>query len=177
MTLQASGPISIQDLKDEWQTTANDLMSYYRGGGIVQNQSPNLGIPTSGPISLADFYGAENVNAADVTPSNGWFNPVSGASPQNSNIITISGITAPIQLYYTITGNTPLVSANIAGAGFSGWSSGGPGSNTITVSNGQTLQLQFAAFTTSSGSINIYNDSDGDTFLAGVSWSLTAGKG
>ena len=44
MTLQSSGPISIDDLKNEWQTSANDLLSYYRGGGIVQDVSPNLGI-------------------------------------------------------------------------------------------------------------------------------------
>lgn len=176
MTLQTSGPISIDDLKNEWQTTANDLMSYYRGGGIVQNQAPNLGIPTSGPISLADFYGAENVNAADVTPSNTWWNNISGASPQTSNIVTVAGITGPIALYYTGTGGGIILLYSINGGAWTGWSTGGPGSNTVTLNNGDQIQLQFSAFTTSSGSLSFYNDTDNDTFLVGVSWSLTAGK-
>jgi hypothetical protein len=176
MTLQSSGPISIDDLKNEWQTSANDLFSYYRGGGIVQDQAPNLGIPTSGAISLEDFYGASNVNPADVTPSNSWFNNVSGASPQTTNTVTIAGIDTSIDLYYTVSGATPVLQYSLNGGAYTGWTDGGPGSNTITVNNGDTLTLRFSAFSTSNGDISIYNDSDGDAFLAGVSWSLTAGK-
>lgn len=36
------------------------LLSLYRGGGIVPNTIANTNIPTSGPISFTDFYGASS---------------------------------------------------------------------------------------------------------------------
>lgn len=59
MALPSSGEISIADLKTEFGSTANNLGAYYRGGGIVPDIAANSGVPTSGSISLADFYGAQ----------------------------------------------------------------------------------------------------------------------
>jgi hypothetical protein len=173
MTLQSSGPISINDLKTEFTSSANDLLSYYRGGGIVPDTGANSGVPTSGAISLEDFYGAEGT-AFDVTPSNSWWNNISGASPQTTNTVTISGIDTDIDIYYTTSGDTALVQVNIAGGGYTGWSPGV--GNAITVSNGDTIVMQYSAFTTGSGTHTFYNDTDGDALLVGLSWSLTAGK-
>jgi hypothetical protein len=59
MPIQLSGVISIQDLVTEFGGTApHSLNAYYRGGPLVPNVSINNAIPTSGPISLNQFYGA-----------------------------------------------------------------------------------------------------------------------
>lgn len=60
MALQASGQISIGDLKTEFTGPAESAMSdYYRGGSFVPDTGPNAGVPTSGEIQLTDFYSAE----------------------------------------------------------------------------------------------------------------------
>lgn len=60
MTLQSSGQISIYDIKAEFNGTSNKLRDYYRGGAFVPDIPQNANIPTSGAISLFDFYGATN---------------------------------------------------------------------------------------------------------------------
>ena len=59
MALQSSGAISIDDIVDEFGGTSPDgLDEYYRGGTYVPDTATNSGVPTSGAISLEDFYGA-----------------------------------------------------------------------------------------------------------------------
>jgi len=59
MALQGSGAISIGNLATEFGGGApHSLTEYYRGGGLVPNTSQNNGVPTSGAISLTNFYGA-----------------------------------------------------------------------------------------------------------------------
>ena len=61
MTLQSSGAISINDLVGEYGGSAPHSMNeYYKGGGLVGNHSNNPNVPTSGTISLNNFYGANN---------------------------------------------------------------------------------------------------------------------
>ena len=81
MALQSSGAISIDDIVAEFGGSAPDgLTEYYRGGTYVPDTGANSGVPTSGAISLEDFYGASAVtivaafdqsvyNAEDSTPS------------------------------------------------------------------------------------------------------------
>ena len=59
MTIQDSGSISMTDVCTEFDVDkATPLNKLYRGGGIVTDSSANSKIPTSGSISLKDFYGA-----------------------------------------------------------------------------------------------------------------------
>ena len=60
MTLPASGPISLNDLALEFGYFGADqrLGDYYRGGARVPNIAANAAVPTSGVISLSNFYGA-----------------------------------------------------------------------------------------------------------------------
>jgi len=59
MTLQSSGPISLQNLQDEFGGSAPiSLSEYYRGGGLVPNTGINVNVPISGSISLQNFYSA-----------------------------------------------------------------------------------------------------------------------
>lgn len=61
MAIKTSGPISIQDIVNEFGgNTPHSLNEYYRGGGLVPDVSLNNNVPTSGTISLEDFYGATN---------------------------------------------------------------------------------------------------------------------
>jgi len=61
MALPVSGPLSINDIVGEFGGTApHSLSEYYRGGGLVPNIAANSSIPTSGTISIGNFYGAQN---------------------------------------------------------------------------------------------------------------------
>ncbi len=66
MTLPSSGAISINSLVGEYGGSAPHSMSeYYRGGGLVANHSNNGNVPTSGTISLSNFYGQNNTPPTD----------------------------------------------------------------------------------------------------------------
>lgn len=59
MAIKASGTLSIQDIVDEFGgTEPHSLNEYYRGGDNVSDNSYNQDIPTTGEISLGDFYSA-----------------------------------------------------------------------------------------------------------------------
>ena len=59
MALQSSGAISLNDIQTEFGGTNPISMSeYYRGGSFVTDN--NTGVPTSGTISINNFYGAVN---------------------------------------------------------------------------------------------------------------------
>ena len=61
MALPSSGTISINDIATEFGgTVPHSLSEYYRGGGLVPNIAANSSVPTSGTISISNFYGAQN---------------------------------------------------------------------------------------------------------------------
>lgn len=60
MALQSSGQISLANLATEFGDTApHSLSEFYRNGGKVNDVPANANVPTSGPIGLANFYGAQ----------------------------------------------------------------------------------------------------------------------
>ena len=62
MALQSSGTISLANVQSEFGGSNPISMSeYYRGGSEVPNVSINNSIPTSGAISLSNFYGGTNL--------------------------------------------------------------------------------------------------------------------
>lgn len=66
MTLPSSGAISINSLVGEYGGSgSHSLSEYYRGGSFVANHSNNSSVPTSGTISLSNFYGQSNTNPVD----------------------------------------------------------------------------------------------------------------
>jgi hypothetical protein len=63
MPLQSSGTIKISELATEFNDlTPNSLSEFYRAGGKVPDIAANSGVPTSGAISLSDFYGTQATN-------------------------------------------------------------------------------------------------------------------
>ena len=68
MTIVSSGAISINSLVSEYGGSApHSLSEYYRGGWLVANHSNNGNVPTSGTISLSNFYGANNQSPTNLT--------------------------------------------------------------------------------------------------------------
>ena len=71
MPVPSSGIISIQDLIDEFGGTgAVKLSDYYSGGSLVPAGTTNVDgdvIPTSGQVSLSDYYGATAVYIPDAS--------------------------------------------------------------------------------------------------------------
>ena len=69
MALQSSGQISIVDIVNEFGGAApHNLTEYYRGGAYVPDgPAGNASIPTSGQITLKDFYGAASGIVVTVT--------------------------------------------------------------------------------------------------------------
>lgn len=166
--LQSSGTITLLDIQTEFGgSNPISINEYYRGGGLVPNISINNSIPTSGQISLSDFYGA---TAADIIPNSvNWAdmnltrnNPAFPlfAFTANTNSQTISGINENITLgvnislalfddFYGFNGNIYL-QRNVNGAGWFSFSSlqqngddqveGNIG--TFSVSNSQTVAFR-----------------------------------
>lgn len=63
MTLPASGPISLLQIQNEFTTppaaSTKNLLNYRRAAGIVPDSPTNAHIPTTSPISLLQFHGAQ----------------------------------------------------------------------------------------------------------------------
>lgn len=69
MAIKPSGPIGLgTDLPAEFGGTAPfSLSQYYRGGGRVPDAPQNAAVPTSGTISLGEFYNTINVLTLTIT--------------------------------------------------------------------------------------------------------------
>lgn len=171
MALQASGTISISDIATEFGGTApHSLSEYYRGGGLVPDTGTNSGVPTSGAISLSDFYGAEA--SADVTPNTlSWTGGIGLGPADEVSTASISGITASITL--SITDNMS------GGAGTLTWRKNAESytaiTNTLTVSDGDTVTLNWngpdIGSTAFNGSINVVNNTDSSAVLSTITVS------
>lgn len=94
MALQSSGAISLSDIQNEFGgNNPISLSEYYRGGSYVTDN--NTGVPTSGGISIGNFYGTvrqfshtitSNIQEADlntILTSAGW----NGSDPVDLTIV------------------------------------------------------------------------------------------
>lgn len=119
MALQTSGSISLNDIQTEFGgSNPININEYYRGGAYVPDTAANSGIPTSGTISLNDFYGG------DATPPapTGTFSAANFTSQTNrlrstyyySNNLTLSVTNEPITV--SVTGlASPTIQKNSTG--------------------------------------------------------------
>lgn len=68
MTLPTSGPISLTDIQAEFGgSNSLSLNNYYKGGAYVLTTDYAPNVPTSGKISLSDFYGARKTTLTTLT--------------------------------------------------------------------------------------------------------------
>ena len=67
MAVRSSAPVSlVTDIVGEFGgSTPHSLTEYYRGGSLVPNTTANNSVPTSGAISLTDFFGATASGGTD----------------------------------------------------------------------------------------------------------------
>lgn len=89
MALPSSGTLTIADIAGEFGGSAPHALSeYYRGGSLVPNVSQNNSVPTSGAISISDFYGATNYVALSILGNTTWVtgNTSSTTSSQSVSI-------------------------------------------------------------------------------------------
>jgi hypothetical protein len=78
MALQTSGIITLSDIQNEFGgVNPIGLSEYYRGGAYTTGNNTN--VPTSGAISLSNFYGATN-----------QFSFIIAATIQNANLATLA---------------------------------------------------------------------------------------
>ena len=68
MTLPSSGTLSLSSIQGEFGgSNPISLSEYYRNRPLVPSYPANTGIPTSGTISINQFYGATNTAPANTT--------------------------------------------------------------------------------------------------------------
>lgn len=61
MAIKTSGSLALSEIAAEFgDTSPFSLSEYYRGGENVPNVTQNNAVPTSGTISIGNFYGAVN---------------------------------------------------------------------------------------------------------------------
>jgi hypothetical protein len=152
MPLNSSGPISIggsvagQSINLEFGRAANattSMSELYRGGGLVPDVAQNANVPTSGPISLSQFYNATRVvpgsqdfitvgTASFVVPNYNtlivelWGGGGSGGGGFNNGNGQPGGASSISQLGLTAGGGGAGISRNNgAGGGAGGGASGG----------------------------------------------------
>ena len=155
MAVTSSAPISITNLVTEFGgSTPHALTEYYRGGSLVPNNSDNQSVPTSGAISLTNFFGATATSGTDDHTIQiqsttgaigeqyfGFFSSTVGSiSPTQ---IELTGFNVGISgVYYAtpIFGGAVFFSVSSSGSvGNSGWASMTIGSTTYTKSTATYL--------------------------------------
>lgn len=123
--------ISINTIVGEFGGTApHSLSEYYRGGGLVPNTPTNSAIPTSGDISLGNFYGATSRIAVPLVLSAPAFNYDVYTNRGPLYVPGISDITVTVNPGVTIGSTSTGTAAMIVPNAFS------PGDAVTIVNNG-----------------------------------------
>lgn len=127
MALPTSGPLSLSDIQGEFGgSNPISLNEYYAGGGLVPSgtSGTNGPVPTSGTISISNFYGTSNVPPLSVSANNvsetffGFSPSGSVNSSAQSPGTTPSGGASPYTYAWTHLstsgGSTPSISSSTA---------------------------------------------------------------
>jgi hypothetical protein len=126
MTLPTSGPLSLSDIQTEFGgVNPIGLDEYYAGGAYVPagTTGTNGPVPSSGAISISNFYGTSNIPALSVTADDvSGFDSgpsfIGSVTSSDSPNTTPTGGVAPYTYAWTelgtSSGNTPSVSSSTA---------------------------------------------------------------
>jgi len=178
MPLQSSGnPISLGDIQTEFGgASPTSISEYYKGGTYVPNTATNSGVPTSGTISLGDFYGA---SAAGTTPTYSVTAPASINEGSSDTIsVTTTNVANGTTLYWTVTPSGDFATASgsfsiNSNAGFftvtptADSTTEGPETGTIQIRTGSTSGTIVASdtFTINDTSQNVDNTPNSFGFI------------
>lgn len=92
MTIVSSGQITMNDIVAEFGGSGqHGLTEYYRGGSFVANNSLNTSVPTSGQISLTDFYGAVKYTTLSILGSQTWITASTSSTTSSQSVSVPSG--------------------------------------------------------------------------------------
>ena len=181
MTIPSSGPLSLSDIQTEFVgSNPISLSEYFAGGANVPSGTTgdSGAIPSSGTISMGQFYGASNRVAITLTISantNGYniFNNrggtyVAGISDvtlvNNANIYSTSGVALDTGTGWT-AGDTITIDNNALIVGHGG--DGGVGGNVGTTSATSAGTAGGAGSTAFNLQYNITLDNTGGTISGG----------
>lgn len=166
MPLPSSGDIALTAVAGEFGVSGSySMKSFYRGGGNVPDSPANSGVPTSGAISLTDFYSASS-GGTDVTPNAiNWGNVSGDISGSNSNQ-TFGGIDTNITVSWSYSGTG---SVTVLGVVNNGSGAGSP----VSIANGDTLRFSVSSGGAASGTVTVVNVSDSSTTLDTFTVSMT----
>ena len=98
MPVKSSGALSFAtDIVGEFSdSTPHSLSEFYKGGGKVPDAAGNGNVPTSGAISMGDFYGAVNRVAISLTVSSNTNNYNIFSNKGGSYVAGVSDITLTV---------------------------------------------------------------------------------
>lgn len=155
MTLQTSGPISFNNLRTEYQRTGALSLSQLYG---------QPGIPTSGKISLGDFYGKSMKHTKVIAANQNNINI--------QNLFTAAewSSTAPKEVII----NTGVIVGDAARSGFAIRSNTGRGGTLAIINNGE-IQGFAGNPNSGAGGAAIYIDQAGVTITN--NWAVRGGGG
>lgn len=152
MTLPSSGPLSLVDIQTEFGGNNPVSISEYYGAAS--------GVPASGTISIADFYGKSSTS---VSASGSY----STTTQSGYTYYRCTGTTN-----FTVSGNVSLEVFQIAGGGFGGGAGGGGGGggrvslNTVAATTGTYTATVGLGYTAIYGG---YNSFGSNTYRASAS--------
>jgi hypothetical protein len=136
--------ISLGDLQTEFGgSNPISISEYYRGGSYVPNTSINDQVPTSGTISLSDFFGASLINLpgnADIT-----------VHPDGNTIWTYS---TSSDFTINVPGDVSILMLGGGGSGSSGYAGMGNGQNAGGLVYFGTHYLDVGEYTATVGGSN-----------------------
>ena len=150
MALPSSGVLTLADIQTEFGgTNPIDLSEYYRGGGLVPDSGPNAAIPTSGVISVSDFYGAANLINLDftvqgtlVTRTAGTYSGVSIGTANTNRMVVISSSGGSSPSSVTIGGITATIVNGPSSAQYFAYAKVPTGTTATIVLTGNTSNTQ-----------------------------------
>ena len=132
MPIPGPGPsISMTTIATEFGgSVPHSLSEYYRGGGLVPNTPTNAAIPTSGTISMGNFYGSANRVAVNLTIASNTYNYDVFANRGPTYSPGSSDITVTVNPGVTVGSTSVPAYAMLVPSGFS------PGDTVRIVNNG-----------------------------------------
>lgn len=114
-------------------TVPHSLSEYYRGGGLVPNTPTNAAIPTSGTISMSNFYGSSARATVNLTITGNTYNYDVYANRGPSYVAGVTDLTVTVNPGVTVGSTSIPAYAMLVPSGFSP-------SDTVRIVNNGVIQ-------------------------------------
>lgn len=162
MALPGSGTLLLSQIQTEFGgSNPISLTEYYRGGSFVGSNNTN--VPTSGAISVTDFYGATAIFTITISSNQANYNLATAASSAgwNGSAPVVLNINSSVFLYSTDTANAGLIISNA-------FNSGG-----LTINNSGNIIGMGGAGGTPGGTVSSRNGAAGGAAISNASSNVT----